>query len=70
MTVAGVMKIGRMVGKGMGFVQKQSNIVNETRKGVRGSKDEYGFGLDKFVDFNGTKGGPVDGMLKVLQMLM
>ena len=69
MTVAGVVKIGRMVGKGMGFVQKQA-LVNERKKGIGGNTRGYGYGLDNFVDFNGSKGGPLDGMLKMLQMLM
>jgi hypothetical protein len=38
-------------------------------KGSEGRKI-WGWGLDEFVGFNGTKGGPLDGMLKVFQMWM
>jgi len=70
MTLAGVIKVGRIVGKGMGLVQKHSKFVSETRNGIDGKKKGYGYGLDDFVDFNGSKGGPLDGILKTLQMLM
>jgi hypothetical protein len=33
-------------------------------------KKEWGWGLDHFVGFGGTKGGPLDGAMKVLQMFM
>lgn len=33
-------------------------------------KKVYGWGMDHFVGFGGSKGGPVDGMMKILQMLV
>jgi len=68
MTLAGLVKLGRMIGKGMGLVQKQSRLAEQKRKGV--DDEGYGYGLDSFADFGGSKGGPVNGMLKMLQMLM
>ncbi|KAH8591139.1 hypothetical protein B0O99DRAFT_690963 [Bisporella sp. PMI_857] len=73
LTLAGAVKLGRVLGKGMGLISK-------TQQGVGGGKEkgkgkdkkgrEWGYGLEKFVSFNGTKGGPMDGVLKILQMLM
>lgn len=38
-------------------------------KGVgKGAKKEYSWGFDKFVGFGGTKSGPIDGIMKILQM--
>jgi hypothetical protein len=33
-----------------------------------GGERIWGWGLDEFVGFNGSRGGPLDGMLKVFQM--
>ncbi|RDL36400.1 uncharacterized protein BP5553_05752 [Venustampulla echinocandica] len=38
------------------------------KKLAKGAKKEFGWGLDHFVGFGGTKSGPVDGIMKVLQM--
>lgn len=64
--------LGKLLGKGKTGVDK---AVKESRKSAaqsRGAKKQgkksWGFGLDNFVDFNGSKGGPLDGMLKMLQM--
>jgi hypothetical protein len=53
---------------------------HEDKKGKKGEADEeeeekkerkvYGWGMDHFVGFGGSKGGPVDGMMKILQMLV
>jgi hypothetical protein len=36
----------------------------------KAEKKAWGYGLDHFVGFGGTKGGPLDGAMKVLQMYL
>ncbi|TVY44110.1 hypothetical protein LSUB1_G001901, partial [Lachnellula subtilissima] len=43
---------------------------DEDEKGKEKPKKVYGWGLDHFVGFGGSKGGPMEGMLKILQMLV
>ena len=91
MTIAGIAKVVRGIGKGLGIVEKgvgrpksdrsgSSRGVNgEGKKNVRwegeseGEEEEGGGGegpLDAFRGFGGSKGGPVDGILKIVQLLV
>ncbi|TVY44227.1 hypothetical protein LOCC1_G004429 [Lachnellula occidentalis] len=54
---------------------KAGDEEEEDGKEERGEEKEkpkkvYGWGLDHFVGFGGSKGGPMEGMLKILQMFM
>ena len=35
-----------------------------------GGKGEWGYGLDDFKGFAGSKGGPLEGVLKIIHMLV
>ena len=64
---AGWVKMLRGPGKLVGGERRGANRYVEN--GSEGRKI-WGWGLDEFVEFNGSKGGPLDGMLKVFQMWM
>jgi hypothetical protein len=72
MTIAGVVKVARVLGKGLGFIGKPGKVggMGGGDKGLDGLGREWGWGLDEFKGFAGSKGGPFEGMLKVLQMLV
>lgn len=71
MTIAGVVKVARVLGKGLGLVQKSSRPgAGELSTGDKGLGGEWGWGMDDFKGFGGSKGGPLEGMLKVFQMLV
>jgi len=65
LTIAGIAKVTRVVGKGFGFIES-GGFKKSPKKAVDGDKGI----LDDFSNFGGSKGGPLDGMLKVLQMLV
>jgi hypothetical protein len=70
MAIAGVVKIARGLGKGLGLVEKgvgRPGKFGEVDKGIEG---EMGWGLNEFKGFGGSKGGPFEGMLKIMQMLL
>lgn len=73
MTMAVVVKIARVAGKGLGFVEKGFSrppmVDGAGDKGIGGG-EEWGWGMDDFKGFGGSKGGPFEGLLKVVQMLM
>lgn len=78
-----VAKIARVAGKGLGFVEKghkrptsNSNSSPQASPKTGGGEGEKkgildaGWGFEQFKAFGGSKGGPLEGMLKVLQMLV
>ncbi|KAG0646583.1 hypothetical protein D0Z07_7547 [Hyphodiscus hymeniophilus] len=71
MTIAGVVKIARGLGKGLGFIEKGVGRPPRSGKGEKGvgGEGEWGWGLDEFKSFGGSKGGPLDGVMKIAQML-
>lgn len=42
----------------------------EDEEGKEKKKRTYGWGMDKFTGFGGSKGGPVEGLMKIMQMLV
>lgn len=76
LALAGVTRMAKDIGKFLGKGKiNVDNVVKQSRKSgasARKMKSEgkkgKGWGLDAFVDFNGSKGGPMDGILKILQM--
>lgn len=72
MTIAGVVKIARGLGKGLGLVEKgfERPPKNDPGAGDKSIGDEWGWGMNEFKGFGGSKGGPLEGLLKVLQMLV
>ncbi|EPE24871.1 hypothetical protein GLAREA_11452 [Glarea lozoyensis ATCC 20868] len=62
---SGLQKVLGKLEKGMG-----GGVPGEKRVKKEAKKGEWGWGLDHFVGFGGTKGGPLDGIMKVLQMFM
>jgi len=64
--------LGKILGKGKTsadeFVKKSRKSVEQSSKARKSGKKHWGYGLDSFVGFNGSKGGPLDGILKLLQM--
>jgi hypothetical protein len=72
MTIAAVVKIARVAGKGLGLVEKGFGRPPKIGEGAgnRDLGDEWGWGMDEFKGFGGSKGGPFDELLKVLQMLV
>lgn len=75
LTIAGVVKIAKGLGKGLGLVGKDLGGSGKLGgeggigdKGLRGG--EWGWGLDEFKGFGGTKGGPFEGLMKIMQMLV
>lgn len=69
---AGLVKMakGLGVGKKMGKMIRSlgGNGMGSKRKGGEGVAKEWGWGMDEFVGFGGTKGGPLEGILKMMQM--
>jgi hypothetical protein len=61
MTIAGFVKIARVLGNGLGYGRKGKG------KGFKGLE---GMGFENFRGFNGTKYGPLEGILKMLQMFV
>ena len=61
-------KFGKKLGEGKlgveSLLEKKRKIASEAHKGNK----KWGWGLDDFVGFNGSKGGPLDGILKIVQM--
>ena len=64
--------LGRLLGKGK---SRFDVALNESRGRARmgdaakkRGKQVWGWGLDEFIGFNGSHGGPLDGILKALQM--
>ncbi|TVY33576.1 hypothetical protein LCER1_G008982, partial [Lachnellula cervina] len=51
---------------------KAGDVDEEEEEGKEKEKPKkvYGWGMDHFVGFGGSKGGPLEGMLKILQMLV
>jgi len=62
-------KMVRGVGKMVGLVEKGDGVGEKMRKKF-GGKGEWGYGLDDFKGFAGSKGGPLDGILKIIHMLV
>ena len=64
--------IGKMFAKGKSGAEKavedSRNRAKEARKVKKEGKKYWGWGLDNFVGFNCSKGGPLDGVLKILHM--
>jgi hypothetical protein len=76
---------GKLPGNWEGKVEKVKEKVKEVKAEVKAEakemKDEakakaaqeaaeWGYGMDDFIGFGGTKGGPIEGFLKVMQMMM
>ncbi|KAH9206544.1 hypothetical protein DL95DRAFT_396835 [Leptodontidium sp. 2 PMI_412] len=63
-----------LAGAGMVRVVKSLGVGNIFKKMGAGqmkkgeAKKEWDWGMDQFVGFGGTKGGPLEGILKILQM--
>jgi hypothetical protein len=86
MTIAGIAKMVRVVGQGMGWIEKghkrpkperggSSRLVDgEGKRNVRfhGDEDEGEGILNRFTGVGGAskKSGPVEGVLKIAQMLL
>ncbi|KAE8443649.1 hypothetical protein EG329_001507 [Mollisiaceae sp. DMI_Dod_QoI] len=51
-----------------GMEGKGGGIAKGLEKEVEKEKKEWGWGMDHFVGFGGTKAGPLDGIMKVLLM--
>ena len=77
LTVTAVAKIARVAGKGLGLVEKghkrpdsnpgpQGSPSGEGDKGIL----DAGWGFEQFKGFGGSKGGPLEGMLKMLQLMV
>jgi hypothetical protein len=66
---AGIVKMARGVGKMVGLVEKGDGVGEKMRKKL-GGKGEWGYGLDDFKGFAGSKGGPLEGVLKLIHMLV
>jgi hypothetical protein len=66
---AGIVKMVRGVGKMVGLVEKGDGAGEKMRKKL-GGKGEWGYGLDDFKGFAGSKGGPLEGVLKIIHMLV
>ena len=62
---AGMVRAVRSLG--IGAMLKKMGA-GQTKKGE--AEREWGWGMDQFVGFGGSKGGPLEGMLKILQMGM
>jgi hypothetical protein len=64
--------LGKMLGKGKTgadrLVRDSRKSGERSAKARKAGKRSWGYGLDNFVGFNGSKGGPLDGVLKLLQM--
>jgi len=64
--------LGKMLGKGKtgadNLVKNSRKSVERSGKARKAGKKNWGYGLDTLVGFNGSKGGPLDGVLKLLQM--
>ncbi|KAL2062577.1 hypothetical protein VTL71DRAFT_5649 [Oculimacula yallundae] len=60
---AGVVRVVKSLGIGNMFKKMGAG---QTKKGE--AKKEWGWGMDQFASFGGSKGGPLEGILKILQM--
>jgi len=80
LTVTAVAKIARVAGKGLGLVDKghkrpnsnpspQDSLPGLPGEGEKGILDA-GWGFEQFKGFGGSKGGPLEGVLKMLQMMV
>lgn len=74
LATAGVMKIARGVGKGLGIVNKgygKDGLLKGTGKAEDGKEEakSFGHGLDESIGFGGAKkdAGPLEGILKTVQ---
>jgi hypothetical protein len=83
LTIAGIAKVVRGIGKMTGFVEKghpkplrtqsSRNVDGEAKRNVRWQEEEEeeeGWGFDAFKGFGGSKGGPFEGVLKIFQLLV
>jgi hypothetical protein len=62
---------GKMPGNWAGEIKdKAKDIAKEAKEEAEEEAAEWGYGLDHFDGFGGSKGGPVDGFLKVMQMMV
>ena len=84
--IAAVAKLVKGVGKMTGLVEKghpkpvrtqsSRNVDGEAKRNVRWQEDEKEeggggrWGLDEFKGFAGSKGGPFEGIMKMLHMLV
>lgn len=62
---AGVVRAVKSLGVGYMFKKMGGG---QTKKGD--AKKEWGWGMDEFAGFGCSKGGPLEGILKILQMGM
>jgi hypothetical protein len=60
---------GAGIVKMVGLVEKGDGVGEKMRKKL-GGKGEWGYGLDDFKGFAGSKGGPLEGVLKIIHMLV
>jgi len=64
--------IGRVFGKGKKRVEEvvkdSRSRAKEGKAAKKDGKQLWGWGLDHLVGFNCSRGGPLDGALKILQM--
>ena len=67
--VHGIVALGSELLSG-GLDEHESGKGEEEEEEGKKEKKIYGWGMDHFVGFGGSKGGPVEGMLKILQMLV
>ncbi|KAG4426123.1 hypothetical protein IFR04_000830 [Cadophora malorum] len=63
--LAGAGMVRAVKSLGIGDMLKKMGA-GQTKKGE--AEREWGWGMDQFVGFGGSKGGPLEGMLKILQM--
>jgi hypothetical protein len=72
MTIAVVVKITKGLGRGLGLVEKgfgRPGKLGAEDKGIA-EESKWGWGLDEFKGFGGGKGGPFEGLMKIMQRLV
>lgn len=64
---AGLVRTANNLGIGEGIRKMFKSIgAGQTKKGQ--AAGEWDWGMDQFAGFGGSKGGPLEGILKILQM--
>lgn len=60
---------GRTPGNWMGEMKdKAKEVKNDAKEQAGEEAEEWGYGMDHFKGFAGSKGSPIEGFLKVMQM--
>jgi len=74
MAGVGVVKLAKTLGRGLGILEKgygRTKLDKGIGKGAgKEAERVWGWGLDEFKGFGGSKAGPLDGIIKIVQMLV